>query len=335
MSGQIKVREISPFFIIWIFINKNCFMKQIFEILQEERDRILNIHESATKNQYLNTLIVEEKEVQILTEGEYVTKQFNTFGTTLKNGVAAIAKGVKFEPSKKSVGYLIANPKTIYRGNGVGNWDKDPGETVQYNCSAGKFRIGKGEMNLYNTALSKGLSSLCAEAMNKNNTQPAATNPAETPKPGEEATAKKTYTTVNKQIANSCKSGKYIDFEPGTKFIYNDAKKMASFRMFKTNNKIWGWFSCKDNTFNHDKTLYGCKNDPFAKVLQSKLCNSGGDKKEAQTQFGTDSPGLGKSGGSVVTKPNDTALDTILQKISGAATQKPGEVKQAPQTWEG
>jgi hypothetical protein len=36
-------------------------MKQIFEILQEERDRILGIHESATKNQYLNVILNEQE----------------------------------------------------------------------------------------------------------------------------------------------------------------------------------------------------------------------------------------------------------------------------------
>jgi hypothetical protein len=184
MSDQIKVREISPFFITWIFINKNCFMKQIFEILQEERDRILNIHESATKNQYLNTLIVEGEQTELITEeakGEYVTKQFNKFYVGNYDIAAGIAKGVKFVPSKNTVGYLVANPKTIYRTNGIGKMVAKPGEFVQYSCSHGKFRVGKdGGMALWNEALSKALRPLCAETKRTNNTKQV-----ETPKPEE------------------------------------------------------------------------------------------------------------------------------------------------------
>jgi len=329
MSDQIKVREISPFFIIWIFINKNCFMKQIFEILQEERDRILDIHESATKNQYLNTLIVEEKEAQILTEGEYITKQFNTFGTTLKNGVAAIAKGVKFEPSKKLVGYLIANPKTIYRGNGVGNWDKDPGETVQYNCSAGKFRIGKGEMGLYNTTLSKALGALCSESMSKNIVQPKKDDQANKPDASQQKTPEKVYTMVRGKYNVNSDDGKTYTIPDGTRYVYNADKKGATFRL--DTNK-WGWFGCQSKIFVIDSVKYKDTKGYLVNNIVNNICEKASDDNGSRR---VDSNVGGKVGGATVAKPNDTALDTILQKISGATTQKPGEVKQAPQTWEG
>ena len=132
-------------------------MKQIFEILQEERDRILNIHESSTKNQYLNTLIVEEKETELITEGQYVTKNFNKLGKSNKYPWA-LPKNVVFEPSKKLVGYLVGNAKFVYSRRGT-EWDREDINYVQYNCSKGKFSIGKGksyyDYDLYNETLSK------------------------------------------------------------------------------------------------------------------------------------------------------------------------------------
>jgi len=162
MSDQIKVREISPFFIVWIFINKNCFMKQIFEILQEERDRILSIHESATKNHYL---------------GEQTVGPFNTANPQLNFAVKNILNQPKPKvgnetstPNKlqhklgsirylyndnKQINYVLPKDKTIFKFNPDKNgatfrgYDYDPttkkaGNVVYngwFNCSSGKFHV--------------------------------------------------------------------------------------------------------------------------------------------------------------------------------------------------
>ena len=53
------------------------------------------------------------------------------------------------------------------------------------------------------------------------------------------------------------------------------------------------------------------------------------------SQFDTDSQRLRNSRVSVVSKPNDTALDQILAKIKTPNTVVDTEVKPAPQKWVG
>lgn len=145
-------------------------MKQIFEILQEERDRILNQHQSSTKNQYLNTIIGEQdQKPQTQPADNYVTKKFNTFCDQFdKCGWVGINKGTVFTPSKKRFGYLVAKPKNIWKlSSGVGGkMEPKDSQYLIYNCAKGKFTIGD-QGGYYDVALGKALNGLCQKSIAK------------------------------------------------------------------------------------------------------------------------------------------------------------------------
>jgi hypothetical protein len=398
------VREISPFFIIWIFINKNCFMKQIFEILQEERDRILNIHESATKNQYLNTLIVEEENLtksrnygngiinrggNLVGDKNYFIVQNTTAAENPKGGSGLqFFKGTKFVGG--SEGYLkTAKPVTVqfpgYFGE-VGT--KNAKGTILFNCNSKLLivkNIDSNALKNYGYENSKNTYDLSADSsgyLTLGGLRAVCDNIKEGVKPKAETNTGtevvKQGTEVVKQGTDSSSNNKYpltsdhVLYASNNKAVlkvlknttisfYPDKNGAGGSAQFIEGDKrkINVWFNCGtgkflaknvlpvlDPTTNKtipagQKTFTYYTDKPFKEFLQKKCERlKKGSNSGDSSNVGTDSAGLGNStgnstGGSVVTKPNDTALDTILQKISGAATQKPGEVKQAPQTWEG
>lgn len=174
-------------------------MSQIFQILQEERDRILNQHKSSTKNQYLNTIISEEDQkpqTQTQPVDNYVTKKFNTFCNRFdKCGWTGINKGTVFTPSKKRYGYLVAKPKNIWKlTSGIGGKmaPKDS-EYITYNCAKGKFSIGK-EGGFYDLALGKALNGLCQKSMMK--PQETTNEPVQQPKIANKQQVKTTTQTA-------------------------------------------------------------------------------------------------------------------------------------------
>ena len=350
MSDQIKVGEISPFFIIWIFINKNCFMKQIFEILQEERARILEMHEDATKKQYLMELeepgdpgfgatqselnkndnsqrALGAPEVKsIEKKPSYTTKNWNQFyhGQFLHAKVVSrgISKGTKFEVTNDPLKITAKNVNVFFAdGN---NWVKKPKLTsISFYCKQGKFYIQGEEKTPYvSETLSKALVKyVCGYKKEKsNNTQPEGT-----PKPTEEKVAK--GKTKWKHVLKGETGDIVIPAE--STIVNNQDKNGVSIKTKKGN---WVWFNCLKGTFTFAKMALTPANDALKKSLQQNYCKKN-DASQNGSQFGTNSPGSSKLGSSAVSKPNDTALDTILQKISGG--QKSDETKQGPQTWEG
>lgn len=347
MSDQIKVGEISPFFITWIFINKNCFMKQIFEILQEERDRILDMHESATKNQYL---------------GEQTMGPFNSGNYQLDSAVKNLPNQPKPKPKTKTEKYLwnliqsagqgqIKNSgvfKTVQVKNKIGN--KVRGSFVDKSNYSSNFVADcakpyvitldgsslQGTTLQVSSNLKDQISKMCGskkEVEVKGGTESTPTN------------GNAHVLESNHYLYSGDNMKKYI--LPAKKTLtFNPEKNGASLKAYTLDENgkptvgYNGWFNCQTGKFTvkseSGKFLY-YSDKPFVGFLQKKCErlkkeSNSGDSSNA----GTDSAGLGNStGGTTVTKPNDTALDTILQKISGSATQKPGEVKQVPQTWEG
>ena len=403
MSGQIKVREISPFFIIWIFINKNCFMKQIFEILQEERDRILSVHESATKKQYLNTLIVEKENLtksrnygngiinrggNLVGDKNYFIVQNTTVAENPKGGSGLqFFKGAKFVGG--SEGYLkTAKPVTVqFPGYFSEVGTKNAKGTILFNCNSKLLivkNIDSNALKNYGYENSKSTYDLSADSsgyLTLGGLRAVCDNIKEGVKPKAETNTGtevvKQGTEVVKQGTDSSNNNKYtltsdhILYYSNNKAVlkvlknstisfYPDKNGAGASAQFIGGDKSKAnvWFNCGSGKFLHKnktqfvdpitnktipegQTFTYYTDKPFKEFLQKKCerlktGSNSGDSSNA----GTDSPGLGNSsvgslGGTVVSKPNDTALDTILQKISGAATQKPGEVKQGPQTWEG
>ena len=99
-------------------------MKNIFEVIQEEKNRILGMHESATKNQYLT----EQQTAKIPTTYTVRNPELILTGQNKKTGAVAedlkIFRGAKFVKQGTNI---VANTKyqfLDFLGNvvtGVGN----------------------------------------------------------------------------------------------------------------------------------------------------------------------------------------------------------------------
>jgi hypothetical protein len=282
MSDQIKVGEISPFFITWIFINKNCFMKQIFEILQEERDRILEMHEDATKKQYLmeleepgdpgfgatqseldkvdnseRALGAPEEKSKIKKNPSYTTQNWNQFsyaGTLTNNATVGFKPGAKFESTQDPKIVRAKNVKVFVRDRISGDspaWVPDPKgqKNVSFYCKQGKFYFEGNKLPYVSKTLSKAL-----------------------------------------------------------------VKYVCGYKKEKTNNT---------------------QQVEIPKPEEVDALNKKNDSLQKGSKFDTDSQRLRKSRVSVVSKPNDTALDQILTKIKTPNPVVNQEVKPAPQKWVG
>ena len=277
MSDQIKVGEISPFFITWIFINKNCFMKQIFEILQEERDRILEMHEDATKKQYLmeleepgdpgfgatqseldkvdnseRALGAPKEKSKIKKKPSYTTQNWNQFSYKQANAgnvTRGISKGTKFEVTNDPFKITAKNINVYFKDGD--NWVKKPQMArISFYCEQGKFYLQGEEKDPYvSETLSKAL-----------------------------------------------------------------VKYVCGYKKEKTNNT---------------------QQVEIPKPEEVDALNKKNDSLQKGSKFDTDSQRLRKSRVSVVSKPNDTALDQILTKIKTPNPVVNQEVKPAPQKWVG
>ena len=159
-------------------------MKDIFKILQEEKDRILGMHKIATKNQYL----IEQQPSQIPTTYTVKNAQVTLKGQNKKTTAAAedlkIFKGAKFI---KQGGNIVANTKYQFLdifGNviiGVGqNSSMRANKTYQgnvtYGCSTGKYTVNmRTDLMFYDKTLSPMLQKMCQAKTTE--TQPATQAP--------------------------------------------------------------------------------------------------------------------------------------------------------------
>lgn len=150
-------------------------MKQIFEILQEERDRILNLHEEATKNQYL---ILSEEENKI---ASFTTTKWNELNPSgMRNAFRqdALGKGTKFEVTSDPFKVTAKNANYYGRGNqSNADWVGPKSKRVTYFCRKGKFYIeGKTQYFYTNDDLAKSLNkNLCGKVNYKTEKAPKGT----------------------------------------------------------------------------------------------------------------------------------------------------------------
>jgi hypothetical protein len=369
-------------------------MKQIFEILQEERDRILGIHESATKNQYLNTLIVEKENLTksrnygngIINRGGNLVGDKNYF--TVRNITVAEnprgGSGLKFFKGTKFVGgsegYLkTANPVTVQFPDAFANTGTSTKGTIFFNCNSKLLIVkdisdaGKSELFGYETskntydlsADSSGLltlGGLRAVCDNIKEGVKGSSNLKQTPDGNVVGGTDKGVDNTNYEVGSDrnliASNGKTVfKILKGTRFkIYPEKNGASGKAKFiggdQSSQNVW--FNCNSGKFliknvlpvvdpttnttipAGQKTFSYTSDQPFVDFFKKKCENAkSGGKKDDKSNVDNANLSPGNVGRSTVVKPTDTALDTILQKISGAATQKPGEVKQAPQTWEG
>lgn len=368
-------------------------MKQIFEILQEERDRIINIHESATKNQYLNTLIVEERNYgnplinkggKLVGDKNYFVVNKDTYAENPKGGSGLkFFKGVKFIGS--SPGFLkTEKPATVQFPDTFGNVGsvKATG-TIIFNCSS-KLLIVKnisdpGTSELFGYETSKntynlnddlggyqtlgGLRAVCDNI--KEGVKPSSQTPTQPTnteiKQGTDKGADNTNYVVGSDRNLIASNGKPVfKILKGTSFkIYPEKNGASGKAKFiggdKSSQNVW--FNCNSGKFliknvlpvvdpttnttipAGQKTFSYTSDQPFVDFFKKK-CETAksGNKKDNKSNVDNTNLSSGNVGvnvgGTTVAKPTDTALDTILQKIS-AGSQKPTDANQAPQTFIG
>lgn len=138
-------------------------MNNLFILNEDEKKRILNLHESATKRQYLNEQGVAFNTTDQSTSSysqqennanDYVTTDYTKgqitfiqpsfeFKNASSGGNLKIFKGVVFGPSSDYTDMIAKN--VLYQITGE---YKDLTGDIYYGCSTGKFNI-KGNYNQY------------------------------------------------------------------------------------------------------------------------------------------------------------------------------------------
>jgi hypothetical protein len=219
-------------------------MKDIFKILQEEKNRILGMHESATKNQYLGEQSfapyntgnyqldsavanlpnqpVPKKSSKV---SSYTTTKWNQFsyaGTLTTNVSIGFKPGAKFEATQNPKIVTAKNVNVLNKDMNNGSWVPTEGQKrVSFYCEQGKFFF-EGDKNPYVSAqLSAVLVKyVCGYKSNgeKQPTQPPVKQPDKTTQPGSKGTPSQSNSQLielNKQIqqllGNQAPTGKITD----------------------------------------------------------------------------------------------------------------------------
>ena len=293
-------------------------MKQIFEILQEERDRILNIHESATKNQYLNVILNEQEAYKI--DKNALTLTLNN-KVQVQNREVELIGGLTFKPTQK--GNLGAYGEVEFTQSG-----QRKKTSIFYICPNKKLYVDQKYYDILGSDSSRvGFQSLC-ETLKKKRKGSYGVEQS----PGKSVQG---YTQANNYTLKSKDGQKTITIPAKTGYTSKKDKKGNAGATFKLGPTIFGWFGCKSKSFFIDKVIYKDEKNFLADAISKALCGA-----SSSTPAPTDSPQVKQSSvtpkgtaTSPSVKPTETALDAILQKIS-ASGQKPADATQAQQTFE-
>jgi len=135
-------------------------MKNIFEILQEEKNRILEMHESATKNQYLNEQVTnfspysQYAKIPDLSNptapksdkvASYTTTKWNQFSHADQpstNISIGFKPGVKFEATQNPKIVTAKNVDVLNKSTTDSSWKPTKGQKrVSFYCQQGKFFV--------------------------------------------------------------------------------------------------------------------------------------------------------------------------------------------------
>lgn len=214
-------------------------MKNLFLINEDEKKRILNLHESATKNQYLinevgygtgNWVDVNYKG-QTLTLNNYLEMENRQGGDELK-----LNKGVVF--TVKDSNTLIAkNTPFQIVGDYTGSVSENGKADVEYYCGKKEFKIIGRELTYwgedFQSDVQKAFDDLCGEA---STATPAAS------KSGEEAF--KNFPCVP-TLANK----KGVEMEPNNSFVIGNFRYFGNGRKGDTTTKQMLNYTCNDPEF--------------------------------------------------------------------------------------
>jgi hypothetical protein len=189
-------------------------MKNTFKILEEEKVRILEMHENATKNQYLN----EQQTTKIPTTYTVRNPELILTGQNKKTTASAedlkIFKGAKFI---KQGSTIVANTKYQFLdrlGNVIIGLGQNPSMrgkktyqgNVTYGCSTGKYTVNmRTDLMFYDKTLSPMLNKMCqAKTTETQPTTPTVTpTPAKTQVPKTQVPLGVNVSDLNKQIQQS------------------------------------------------------------------------------------------------------------------------------------
>jgi len=194
-------------------------MKNTFKILEEEKVRILEMHENATKNQYLN----EQQTAKIPTTYTVRNPEIILTGQNKKTTASAedlkIFKGAKFI---KQGSTIVANTKYQFLDRfgsviiGVGQNPSMRGKktyqgNVTYGCSTGKYTVNmRTDLMFYDKTLSPMLNKMCQAKTTKTQTTTSPVEPPPVEPPPTKTQVSKTQvplgvnvSDLNKQIQQS------------------------------------------------------------------------------------------------------------------------------------
>ena len=291
-------------------------MKQIFEILQEERDRILNIHKSATKNQYLNVLL---NEAAYAIDAKKYSLKTNDL-TDVKGGEIKVIGGITYAPTQR--GNLSAKGEIEYTNSGARKKT-----TISFICANNKINAdGKYYDVLPSDTTFEGFRKLCETLKNKKKESY-----------GVQQTLGKSvqgYTQANVYTLKSKDGKQSITIPAKTGYTLKKDKNGNVGATFRIGPTIFGWFGCKSKSFFINKVIYKDEKNFLADNISKAICGgSSSTTPETKTQqqvVGTGS----QSTATVVAKPTEAALDLIIQKIPAGsqqtATTQPTAATQQP-----
>jgi hypothetical protein len=310
-------------------------MKQIFEILEEERDRILNIYESAKKSHYLNV----DREKNKLFDQEFISE--SKYNISLKKKAGWNSGALKGEYGLSKFKVQKSDKQSL---QALITFDNNYSIDVQINCKTPDTMIigGDGQFkgSEYKIESSKLINTVkwhCAGKPNKQQTTGGGGANTETSKNKYVLKSKRILYTNDKKIKLDLPAGSSINFYPEKNGATGQAQLNKDGKVQRKNF----WFNCNSGKFlvkdtgqtyedgkvqNMTKTFSFSSDKPFTDFLQKRCQNlKGTTTSDDQTQ--TPEPVKSTSGGEktntpqyvspkqTITPPSDTALDIILQKI--------------------
>ena len=137
------------------------------------------------------------------------------------------------------------------------------------------------------------------------------------------------YTQANNYTLKSKDGQKTITIPAKTGYTFKKDKKGNAGATFKLGPTIFGWFGCKSKSFFIDKVIYKDEKNFLADAISKALCGASSSTPDTSSSPQVKQRSASPKGAATTpsVKPTETALDTILQKIS-TGDQKPADATQ-------
>ena len=280
-------------------------MENKFNIDNDERQRILSLHENATKKQYLNVLKEEVKNNSYTLLTDVMIQAHSTDPTTdLK-----LYKNTKLTVSTKKPGYLEYNGTYARPQNLTGMGGQTKG-MVYYNCKTGKFFIPNVSVTFYDSekTLTPNLKKICYQTTSQNNT--AITSKAV----GAKLLQKNVAALKQIILKNENSSGQNAVVQSGIQFFQTDKPNILKTKLVDAGkigakeisyDCVTGKFIIGNSLYNNEEFENG-QLKPFCKSIQTPSQ----DKNKLNPQ-GTLTP----KGNAPIVIPTDIDLSQITKDL--------------------